>query len=291
MSILPYTYRASFLTNFSNNYKLPVEVVNIIFSYADDKTKIQLRSVCKYFSTVPCKFNLIYHADIYLYCGNFANNVLFTELTNVTHLSFHDEFNDNIDHLSVLDMLKCIKFGRDFNRRVDNLPQSLEYLSFSHNSQFNQPVDCLPCSLKYLKLGYGFFQSVSNLPPQLEYLEFGSEFICDIEKIPLNLKYLVFYQYYNRYNNIISNLPRLIYLGIRSSDYNPSITLPPSIKNINYHAATFANLDQPLSLKLKKHILYVRMLCEMYNSSTVRMFTLTYRMMFGYDSPMMQYYN
>jgi hypothetical protein len=63
----------------------------------------------------------------------------------------------SIDNLKTLTNLTHLTLGNKFNQKIDNLPCSITHLTLGDN--FNQKIDNLPCSITHLTFGksFGFF--------------------------------------------------------------------------------------------------------------------------------------
>jgi hypothetical protein len=66
--------------------------------------------------------------------------------SNLTHLTFCDNFNQPIDNLP--NSITHLTLGNKFNQQIDNLPNSITHLTLGN--KFNQQIDNLPNSLKLL---------------------------------------------------------------------------------------------------------------------------------------------
>ena len=115
----------------------------------------------------------------------------FTQVPNLTHITFGNSFNDSVDNLPF--SLLYLKLGNSFRKEVDHLPPNLHTLILGQT--FNQPLDHLPSTLKHLELGTAFNHPVDKLP-NLEYLRFGIGFQCDLHHLPLTLTHLVLSSFY-----------------------------------------------------------------------------------------------
>ena len=135
--------------------------------------------------------------------------------SNLTHLTFGDDFNQPIDNLP--NSLTHLTLGYTFNQPINNLPDSITYLKLGF--EFNQPINNLPNTITHLTLGYNFNQLIDNLPSLITHLTLGNEFIQPLNNLPSTITHLTLgSEYYNIYfHNNITNLPcNLSYLKINN---------------------------------------------------------------------------
>ena len=113
-------------------------------------------------------------------------------------LTFHNEFNANIDRLRLPAGLKKLTFGTAFDQSLDNVtwPAGLQSLTFGWF--FNQSLDNLtwPASLQNLTLGENFNQNLDNIkwPAGLQSITFGELFNQSLDNVtwPAGLQSLTF---------------------------------------------------------------------------------------------------
>lgn len=119
--------------------------------------------------------------------------------SNLTHLEFYEQFNDNVDNLPK--KLIHLTFGYKFNQPLNNLPDTLLYLCFINDngkyasySEFNQPLDNLPNSIIHLYLPDTYNIELCNLPNSLKIINFGGFYDKSINNLPDDIEEL-FFQY------------------------------------------------------------------------------------------------
>lgn len=164
-------------------HSLPTELLHKIVLKAGNNAA-NFRKICQRFTTLEVK---IKGKTVYYYCGIFSlKQVGVASTPYLTHLTFGDKFNQNVDTLPVT--LKWLMFGNSFNQSVDNLPTALIGLTFGHN--FNQKVDKLPAALR--RLTFGMYLKIDNLPASLTDLTLGWVFNQSVGLLLIGLKKLEF---------------------------------------------------------------------------------------------------
>ena len=167
----------------------------------------------------------------------------------ITHITFSDEYNSNIDNLP--EMCKHISFGKKFIFKTNNWPPNLVSISFKisppnfdipigikkveiyeyEGSRSNQLINLLPSTLEELKIHNHYNDELLHLPNNLKKLSIGCNFHKSIDFIPDTIQDLVMGDYYKV---PLNKLPKsLIYLNL-GKRYNLNIPLHncPKIKKI-----------------------------------------------------------
>lgn len=110
----------------------------------------------------------------------FVGNITYLP-NSLTHLTFGNEFNQNISYIQFPENLTHLTFGNEFNQRITNVrfPENLTHLTFG--KYFNQPITTnvtFPSTLTHLTFGNNFNQNISRIrfPESLTHLTFGNEF-------------------------------------------------------------------------------------------------------------------
>ena len=172
---------------------------------------------------------------------------------NITHITFGDDFNQNIDNLN-LTKISHIIFGKNFNQSIDNLKiPSLTHLTFGYD--FNQELNLKIPQLTHLTFGYMFNNSLNNLEiPNLTHLTFGHSFDQRINNLDLrNLKHLTFGFVFSQ--SISLYLPELTHLTFGSNFYHSIVSINlPSLTHLtfgDFYNTNINNLHLP-SLKYLK---------------------------------------
>lgn len=163
------------------NYK---DIRTEILSLISDHDKNMLLSTNK--EMYKIKFLVIFNTKIYFnkqtrkikYLSSFTNVVIsdiqqFNILKNVTHLTFHDDFNQDITKI-IPDNVTHITFGYHFNKSILGvIPNNVQHLTFGH--KFNKPIlNAIPKNVTHLTFDHKFNQSILNaIPDNVQHLTFG----------------------------------------------------------------------------------------------------------------------
>ncbi|EFA84948.1 hypothetical protein PPL_01941 [Heterostelium album PN500] len=170
---------------------------------------------------------------------------------NITSLSFHCLFREDLEPGCLPPNLKTLKFDRQFYQAIKAgvLPNTLVKLNF--NESFNQPLEpgVLPSSLKILKFKDSTFQQdikVGTFPPQLEELEFSGHYLTiEDGALPQTLRILEYAP--TSWLPQIKTLPNLKTLSISYNSLDSQIDLsylPTSLTRLEIFApVTLVNLN------------------------------------------------
>jgi hypothetical protein len=165
-------------------FKMFYDVYVRIIEYLDDKNKMNMRLVNKYFRDFRIKLS-----DEYTY------NERLVKIFSFTRLIYYHSSNDKLikscqymesleymnviysKHLIVDNLPKSlleIRFNEDFDECIDNLPPLVERLYFYLD--FDQNIDKLPSNLKFLKLSLYFSQKINSLPLSLKTIKISDSY-------------------------------------------------------------------------------------------------------------------
>jgi len=206
-------------------------------------------------------------------------NIQFTELSQLTHLTLNDRYNEPFEKFPP--KLKYLKFGLGFDQQINNLPQSITHLSLGRefDNMPNLPNELthlvldnflftddeiFPLSLTHLTLKEGFSSNkfpetltylniqgscnfqIENLPPMLTHLIFGYRFNMPLENLPNSLRYL---KLGRKFNNPIENLPDGLTHLILGNFYIRDIkNLPISLTHLFIGHTFMRRINFPLNL-------------------------------------------
>ena len=115
------------------------------------------------------------------------------------NLSFSDEFNRSLEHVTFPGNLESLMFGKHFDRDLKQVkfPNNLQSLAFG--GRFNCSLEHvnLPDGLRHLTFGRDFDQHLEQVkfPSNLQSLTFGKEFNQNLERVtlPSHLQSLTFH--------------------------------------------------------------------------------------------------
>nr|URM61964.1 F-box and FNIP repeat domain containing protein [Mimivirus sp.] len=208
---------------------LNIDVIICIFDYLKDYDKMNFMMTCKEYYCLrnDVKYTNLYEYNIIeklsfnnkfkrlVYRGQIPNtNVsivkhieefLVKDLdklvpNNVTHLTFGQDFNQNINGY-IPNTITNLTFGFRFNKSIKNcIPDSVTNLTFGSN--FNQNIkDCIPNSVTNLTFGWDFNQDIKNcIPNTITNLTFGYYFNKSIKNcIPDSVTHLTFGVHLKKY--------------------------------------------------------------------------------------------
>lgn len=179
----------------------------------------------------------------HLICANSCNCCEISSISfppYLTHLSFGDSFNQNVDSLPP--QLIYLKFGNNFNQAIDHLPPHLLHLILG--TKFDQTVDNLPSSLTHLEISGIFNNLIDNLPNSLIYLSIKGYYCFPVQKLPPSLQNLTL-----PYSIPISHIPPSV-THFSLSFSNPVFNgIPPNI--------THLTLINKIADNLNKHVLRI----------------------------------
>lgn len=184
---------------------LPLDVLNIISSYSNNKDILAFLSCCK---------NMWHKRSHIFFYGKYEirkDHVLFERMVNVVVYSktivdlatnktkssippyaetVEINFNEPIDGYVPKKVVK-LTLGVEFNHPIDGaIPNTVETLVLGNN--FNHPIDGLPSSITNLSLGKSFTYPLATVPPGVIHLIVLSIYARSQYPVPPTVKSVTF---------------------------------------------------------------------------------------------------
>jgi hypothetical protein len=106
---------------------------------------------------------------------------------NLTHLTFGNEFDQQVDHLP--NTLTCLTFGKYYNQSVMFLPNTITKISFFSHNKIRNNIQCNTQCLNIRFVNVEYDEVIDNIPSSLkEIIISDKKYAHYIKKIPFGCK-------------------------------------------------------------------------------------------------------
>jgi len=184
---------------------LHTDILTIVYHYCDNPTKFKLRLLSK---ETHSKIDYVFYDDKWFEMNQIKINndtAKIKKIKYIRHL-YQLKLFPYITHLTF-----CNNFNQEININV--LPKSLTHLTFGHFFDQKININVLPKSLTHLTFGGFFVQEIKTdvLPSSLTHLTFGFYFNQEIKTnvLPSSLTHLTFSKNYKYKDQIKENYPNV----------------------------------------------------------------------------------